>query len=79
MEFRRPLYYFTMPGMLFGTVGIFMGLTFLQDFYKGENLYFGPTLLMILLTLIGVFMAFTGIILHSISRATENIKVRRVR
>jgi dolichol-phosphate mannosyltransferase len=34
----------------------------------GESLSFGPTLLMIMLTLIGTFVAFTGIILHSISR-----------
>lgn len=67
MEFKRPLYYFTLPGMIFGIVGLGMGLNFLQDFYRGGSLNFGPTLLMILLTLVGLFMAFTGIILHSIS------------
>lgn len=69
MEFKRPLYYFTIPGMILGTIGLGMGLKFLQDFYHGGSLQFGPTLLMILLTLVGLFMAFTGIILHSISRA----------
>lgn len=68
MEFRKPLYYFTFPGMILGTIGLGMGLNFLQNFYNGGKLYFGPTLLMILLTLIGLFMAFTGIILHSMSR-----------
>ncbi len=68
MEMNRPLYYFTAPGLVFSTIGIFLGLSFLQDFYTGGGLKFGPTLLMILLTLIGSFMAFTGIILHTMSR-----------
>ena len=68
MEFRRPLYYFTVPGMMLGTIGLFMGMMFLQDFLFGESLSFGPTLLMILLMLVGLFMAFTGIILHAMSK-----------
>ena len=68
MELNRPLYYFTVPGIAFAAVGIGLGLTFLQAFYHGESLHFGPILLMILLTLVGSFMAFTGIILHTISR-----------
>lgn len=68
MELNRPLYYFTFPGIVLGTVGLGLGLNFLQDFYNGAGLSFGPTLLMIMLTLNGSFMAFTGIILHSMSR-----------
>lgn len=74
MEFRRPLYYFTIPGMIFGTIGLSMGLIFLQDFHNGSDLRFGPTLLMILLTLVGLFFAFTGIILHSVSRLIQKNK-----
>ncbi len=68
MELRRPLYYFTIPGMVLAAVGIGMGLDFLRTFYLGGNLAFGPTLLMILLTLIGSFMALTGVILHTLSK-----------
>jgi hypothetical protein len=68
MELNRPLYYFTLPGLLFAAVGLLMGLSFLQRFYNGGSLNFGPTLLMILLTLVGSFMVFTGIILHTMSR-----------
>ncbi len=50
------------------TVGIGMGLEFLRNFFHGGSLQYGPTLLMILLTLVGSFMALTGIVLHSISR-----------
>jgi hypothetical protein len=68
MELNRPLYYFTVPGIIFAAIGIGLGLTFLREFFHGGSLHFGPTLLMILLTLIGSFMALTGIILHTISR-----------
>jgi len=71
MEIRRPLYYFTLPGMALATVGIAIGLELLRTFYHGGPLNYGMTLLMILLTLIGSFMAFTGIILHAISRLID--------
>lgn len=79
MELNRPLYYFTAPGLVFAAAGLFMGLHFLQDFYMGESLNFGPTLVMILLTLVGSFMAFTGIILHTMSRMiNEGVKIKNV-
>jgi glycosyltransferase involved in cell wall biosynthesis len=68
LELNRPLYYFTAPGIVSTVAGIWLGLIFLQDFYLGGSLKFGPTLLMIMLILIGSFTAFTGIILHSMSR-----------
>ena len=72
IEIRRPLYYFTVPGIVLSGVGIAMGLDFLRVFYHGGGLSFGPTLLMIMLTLVGSFMALTGIILHSISDLIQN-------
>jgi len=71
MELRRPLYYFTLPGMVLAAVGIGIGLDLLRVFYHGGQLSYGLTLLMILLTLVGSFMAFTGIILHAISRLLD--------
>ncbi len=68
MEFRRPLYYFTVPGIVMSAIGVGMGLEFLRTFYHGGSLYYGPMLLMVLLTLLGCFMALTGIILHTLSR-----------
>jgi len=68
MELNKPLFYFTVPGAVFGLTGLGMGLSFLQSFYNGGSLMFGPTLLMILLTLLGTFMVFTGIILHTMSK-----------
>lgn len=68
MELRRPLYYFTLPGLIMAAVGIGMGLDFLRTFYHGGSLSFGPTLLMIMLTLVGSFMALTGIVLHTLAK-----------
>jgi dolichol-phosphate mannosyltransferase len=68
MEYRRPLYYFAFPGMIMASTGFLMGLKFLHEYYMGGYLRFGPTLLMVMLTIIGAFMVFTGIILHAISR-----------
>lgn len=67
MEFNRPLYYFTIPGIALGTGGIYMGLSFLHTFYLEGSLNFVPTILTILLTLVGTFMMFMGIMLHSIT------------
>ena len=74
MELRRPLYYFTAPGILMAGAGILMGLDFLQTFYRGGSLYYGPVLFMMMLTLVGSFMALTGVILHSISRIMNECK-----
>ena len=74
MELRRPLYYFVIPGLLFLSVGVTMGLGSLNAFSQGEALDFVPTLLMVFITLVGVFMAFTGIILHSMSKLLHEFK-----
>jgi glycosyltransferase involved in cell wall biosynthesis len=74
MELKRPLYYFTAPGIVMSTIGIAMGLQFLSIFYHGGALQFGPTFLMIMMTLMGSFMAFTGVILHSITRMINELK-----
>jgi len=74
MELRRPLYYFTVPGLLMAGAGILMGLNFLSVFARGGSLMYGPTLFMVLLTLVGSFMAMTGVILHSISRLIAESK-----
>jgi glycosyltransferase involved in cell wall biosynthesis len=77
IELCRPLYYLTIPGMLCTIFGMGLGLDILKDFFIGENLKFWPMLFMIVLTLLGVFMAFTGIILHSVSRMiNENNKTK---
>ncbi len=74
IEFNKPLYYFTVPGMSLGIGGLYMGAHFLQTFAMGGGLQFGPTMLMILLIVIGTFMALTGILLHSVSTVMKNAR-----
>ncbi|WP_243466610.1 glycosyltransferase family 2 protein [Methanosarcina mazei] len=75
VEFNRPLYYFTAPGVLLWGGGLTMGVSFLHNYNAvGQGLNFGPTILMILLIIVGTFMALTGVLLHSMSavaRKTE--------
>lgn len=71
MEFNRPLYYFTFPGLLMIIVGLLSGLLFFGDYLNHESSTLAPTTLAALLTLAGTFIAFTGIILHSMSRMIE--------
>ncbi|MTK64296.1 MAG: glycosyltransferase [Methanobacterium sp.] len=71
MEFNRPLYYFTLPGIAMIIIGLFAGLFFFGDYLNHESSSLAPTTLAALLTLAGTFIAFTGIILHSMSRMIE--------
>ena len=75
MEFNRPLFYFTAPGVSFGIVGLYMGAHSLEAFSMGRGLYFGPTMLMILLIIVGCFMSLIGILLHSIAAILRDAKV----
>ena len=77
IELRRPLYYFTVPGMIMMFIGLGIGIYFLWLWMDGRGLPFGPTLFMIILMLIGSFMSFTGIMLHSMSRLINESMNRR--
>ncbi len=74
MQLRKPLIYFTLPGSLMAGAGILMALEFLRTFAYGGSLQYGPTLLMILLMLLGSFLALTGMILHILSRVMHEFK-----
>lgn len=67
IEFNKPLYCFTLPGLVLGLGGLIMGTYFLQTYTVGGGLNFGPTILMVLLLVVGTFMSLTGLLLHSIS------------
>ena len=56
MELNRPLFYFTVPGTVLGMAGMILGLNFLKTFYMGGSLSFGPTLLMIMFTLLFYYL-----------------------
>jgi glycosyltransferase involved in cell wall biosynthesis len=75
---NRPLYYFTIPGMIISIIGLAMGLSLLHNFYLGGRMMYVPTLLTMILTLMGIFIAFTGIILHSVSRLFNETRCENI-
>ena len=68
IEFKRPLYYFTLPGIVIIFIGLFLGLNYFDDYISKTSTTLAPTILAILLTCCGGFLALTGIILDAMSR-----------
>ena len=73
LEFQKPLYYFTLPGSLIIIVGVILGLIFFGDYLGGTTKSLAPTVIAIMMTLVGGFLAFTGIILDSMSRMINRV------
>jgi len=77
MEFNRPLYYFTFPGFILIIIGLLSGLLFFADYLGGGSHSLASTILAALLTVFGTFIAFTGIILHSMGRMIDKVLTNR--
>jgi hypothetical protein len=75
MEFDKPLYCFTLPGFILMAGGLHMSLNLVLAAYPGGSFDLGSAIWVFLLTLIGIFMSFTGILLHSISRLIRYKKI----
>jgi glycosyltransferase involved in cell wall biosynthesis len=71
MEFNRPLYYFTIPGVILIVIGLTLGLFFLGQYVDHVMTTLIPTVMAAMVGLGGLFIAFTGIILHSMSRMIQ--------
>lgn len=74
MEYNRPLYYFGIPGLIMVVIGIVLSIRFFTEYISGSSITLLPTALAALLTIFGSFIAFTGLILHSISRMIERTR-----
>jgi glycosyltransferase involved in cell wall biosynthesis len=77
MEFNRPLYYFTFPGLIMIIIGLLSGMLFFADYLGGGTHSLAPTILAALLTVFGTFISFTGIILHSMGRMIDKTLTNR--
>lgn len=73
LEFQRPLYYFTLPGSIIIIMGVILGLVFFGDYLGGTTKSLAPTVIAIMMTLVGGFLAFTGIILDSMTRMINRV------
>lgn len=66
MKFNRPIYYYTFPGFLLIGLGLFFGTIFITNYLIGQSHSLTPATLAILITIVGAFISFTGIILQSV-------------
>ena len=74
IEFKTPLLAFTVPGLILIGIGVALAVYVVQGFYAYGRVPNGPAILMLLVVLIGTFMALTGIILHSMASLTESLE-----
>jgi glycosyltransferase involved in cell wall biosynthesis len=77
VEFRNPLLAFTVPGACLIAAGLAVGFYVIDYFLRFGKVVYGPTMLTILLTVVGVLMAVTGILLHSVSSLTSSPEKNR--
>ncbi|CAD6493506.1 MAG: Undecaprenyl-phosphate 4-deoxy-4-formamido-L-arabinose transferase [Candidatus Argoarchaeum ethanivorans] len=75
-EYKRPLHVFGGIGILMLGIGTIVGVWVIKSYDISGILPLGPTLLMILLFIIGTFATFTGIILHSIAQLFDRLKAK---
>lgn len=67
IDINKPLYCFTLPGLILGTIGLYMSLSSVQDLYLDGSFNLENAILTILLTLVGIIMAYMGALLHLIA------------
>ena len=77
IEFKRPLFAFTLPGLFLIGIGLVLAVYVVQGFYSYGRVPNGPAILMLLVVLVGTFMVLTGIILHSVAGLTESLEAKR--
>lgn len=67
MKFTKPLYYYTIPGLLMIGLGLVLISTLYSDYLTGQSQMLTPTMIAALITMGGGFISFTGIILHTVN------------
>ena len=72
IEFNRPLLAFTFPGLVLVAIAVGIAAFIIQAYSVVRHVVLGPTLLMLLLMIVGTFLVFTGIILHSMSSLVDS-------
>lgn len=71
---HRPLLFFTLPGVVTLLAGVLLGLWVVYSYSIHEKLAVGTALIGVLLSILGTFAVFTGIMLNSIRLQTMELK-----
>ncbi|MCL2116034.1 MAG: glycosyltransferase family 2 protein [Methanobrevibacter sp.] len=68
MELKRPLIYFTLPGVIIFLIGITSGTWFLNEYINGTSINFVPAAIAIIFVVVGLFLMLNGILLDSVRK-----------
>ncbi len=71
---HRPLFFFSVPGVISLVVGAIFGVAVIYSYSLSQNLAVGSMLMFVLFMLMGLFFIFTGIILWALRALIEPIK-----
>jgi len=71
---RRPLLFFTMPGVVIALIGTLFGVQVAVVENRTGNLLLGTAMFTVLLLLVGLLLGVTGIILHSVGHFVGRLR-----
>jgi len=71
---EHPLLYFGVTGMVMTVVGVLFGLYSIEQYISVKSLPFGPSLVAVLLTALGILLVLVGLILNAISELMANVR-----
>ena len=74
IEYKHPLMYIGIPGVILLGAGLVNSLYVLSSYNSGGALPFGPTILMLLLLVLGFLGVSTALNLHAMTRLVNEIK-----
>jgi hypothetical protein len=69
---EHPLLYFGVSGMIMTIAGVIFGLYSIEQYIALNSLPFGPSLLAVMLTALGILFVLVGLILNAISSMMSN-------
>ena len=74
----RPLFYFGLPGALILVAGILLGLYVVQIYVRSHQLAQGYAMITVMLSVIGLLLLFSAIILHSMRGMVVDLRQRLI-
>lgn len=74
VETEHPLLFFAVPGIALAMLGVGLGYFVLDVYRKGLGFPIGWALVTVLVLLLGMLLAFTGLILHAVINANKRSK-----
>jgi dolichol-phosphate mannosyltransferase len=74
IEYKHPLIYMGIPGVVLLLTGLFTSWFVLHSYNAGGSVPFGPTILMVLLFIVGFLAVSSALNLHAMTRLMSEMK-----